>query len=132
MEKITTSAELKDAIQLLEFEHTYKGQLLKEQVLLVHENLKPVNLIKNALSEVTSSPYLTDNLLGSTVGLASGYVSRIIAVGSSGNVFKKLLGTILQFGVTNVVARHTDTIKSIGQFIYQHFLHKKEMNAKDS
>lgn len=132
MEKITTSAELKDAIQLLEFEHTYKGQLLKEQVLLVHENLKPVNLIKNALSEVTSSPYLTDNLLGSTVGLASGYITKKIAVGFSGNVIRKLFGLILQFGVTNVVARHTDTIKSIGQFIYQHFLHKKEMNAKDS
>ncbi|MFA5329779.1 MAG: hypothetical protein WC384_18430 [Prolixibacteraceae bacterium] len=132
MENITTSAELKDAIQLLEFEHTYKGQLLKEQLLLVHESLKPANLIKSAISEVSSSPYLVDNLLGATVGLASGYISRILAVGSSGNAFRKLLGTILQFGVTNAVAQHTDTIKSIGQFIYQHFLHKKDLNAKDS
>ncbi len=130
MENITTSAELKEAIQLLEFEHTYKGQVLKEQLLLTGESLKPANLIKNAFSEVVSSPYLMDNILGATVGLASGYISRVIAVGSSENKFKKLLGTILQFGVTNLVAQHTDTIKSVGQFIYQHFIQRKEMNGK--
>ena len=128
MKNIKSSAELKDAIQQLEFEHTIKGQLLKEQLLLTHESLKPVNLIKNALSEVASSPYLVDNILGASVALATGYISKKIVVSGSGNVIRKFLGTILQFGVTNVVAQHTDTIKSVGQFIYQHFLHKKEMN----
>jgi len=128
MKNITTSEELKDAIQQLEFEHTIKGQLLKEQLLLTHESLKPVNLIKSALSEVASSPYLVDNILGASVALATGYISKKIVVSGSGNVIRKFLGTILQFGVTNVVAQHTDTIKSVGQFIYQHFLHKKEMN----
>jgi len=131
MKNIKSSAELKDAIQQLEFEHTIKGQLLKEQLLLTHESLKPVNLIKNALSEVASSPYLVDNILGASVALATGYISKKIAVSGSGNVIRKFLGTILQFGVTNVVAQHTDTIKSVGQFIYQHFLHKKEMNEKN-
>ncbi len=130
MENITTSVELKEAIKLLELEHTYKGQLLKEQLMLVHENLKPVNLIKSVISDVTSSPYLVDNLLGATVGLASGYLTRVVTVGSSGNAFKKLLGTILQFGVTNLVAQHVDTIKTIGQSIFQHFINKKEMNDK--
>lgn len=129
MENIKTSVELKEAIKLLELEHTYKGQLLKEQLLLVHESLKPANLIKSVISDVTSSPYLVDNLLGATVGLASGYLTRVVTVGSSGNAFKKLLGTILQFGVTNVVAQHTDTIKSIGQFIYQHFLKGENRNT---
>jgi len=128
MKSITSSAELKDAIQQLEFETTIKGQLLKEQLLLTHESLKPVNLIKNALSEVASSPYLVDNILGASVALATGYISKKIVIAGSGNVIRKLFGSILQFGVTNVVAQHTDTIKSVGQFIYQHFLHKKEMN----
>jgi len=128
MKSITSSAELKDAIQQLEFETTIKGQLLKEQLLLTHESLKPVNLIKSALSEVASSPYLVDNILGASVALATGYISKKIIIAGSGNVIRKLFGSILQFGVTNVVAQHTDTIKSVGQFIYQHFLHKKEMN----
>lgn len=130
METIKTSAELKEAIQRLEFEHTIKEQLLKEQVLLAGESLKPVNLIKNALSEVASSPYLMDNLLGATVGLVSGYISRVIAVGSSNNIFKKVIGMILQFSVTNVVAQHTETLKSVVQFLYQHFLKRNDRNTE--
>lgn len=131
MENITTSAELKEAIQQLEFEHTIKWQLLKEQLLITHNSLKPVNLIKDALSEVASSPYLVDNILGASVALATGYISKKIAVAGSGNVIRKFFGSILQFAVTNVVAQHTDSIKSVGQFIYQHFIHKKEMNDKN-
>ena len=68
METITTSTELKNAIQVLEFEQALKKELLKEQVYQIYENLKPVNLIKNTLSEVATSRYLTNNILGATVG----------------------------------------------------------------
>jgi hypothetical protein len=63
------------------------------------------------------------------LGLATGYLSRKIVVGASGNIFRKLLGSILQFGVTNIVAQHPDVIKSIGQFIFQHIFRKKEINS---
>ena len=129
MEPITTINEIKIAIQILEFEHTIKGQQLKEQLFITHESLKPVNLIKNTLHEVASSPYLIDNILGATMGLASGYISRKLVVGGSHNIFRKLLGSILQFGVTNVVAQHSDPMKSFGQFISNYFLHKKEVNS---
>ena len=130
MENITTTEEPKNAIELMEFEKLYKGQIVKEQLLIVHEALKPFNLIKSTISEATSSPYLIDNILGAAVGLASGYVSRKIVIGRSANVLRKLIGSALQFGVTNVVARHADSIKTFGQTIFQHFSHKKEMNAK--
>lgn len=125
MEPITSTEELKTAIQILEFEQTIKEQQLKEQLLIAHESLKPVNLIKNTLSEVASSPYLIDNILGTTVGLASGYVTRKIAVAGSGNIFRKLFGALIQFGVTNIVAQNPDTIKSVGQSIYHYFKRKK-------
>jgi len=130
MENITTTEELKNAIELLEFEQLYKGQIVKEQLLIVHEALKPFNLIKSTISEATSSPYLIDNILGAAVGLASGYVSRKIVIGRSANVLRKLIGSALQFGVTNVVARHADSIKTFGQTFFQYFSRKKEMNAK--
>jgi hypothetical protein len=132
MEPITSIADLKNAIQILEFEQAVKEQQLKEQVYLIYENLKPVNLIRNTLSEVASSPYLIDDILGATVGLATGYVSKKIAVGRSGNIIRKLFGSVLQFGVTNIVAQNTNTIKSVGKFIYQHFIHKKEKNSINS
>ena len=131
MEAITTTDELKNAIQILEFDQQIREQQLKEQVYLTVESLKPVNLIKSTLHEVASSPYLIDNILGATMGLASGYISRKLVVGGSHNIIKKLFGTILQFGVTNVVAQHTDPIKSVGQYIYQHFLKRKEVNSEN-
>lgn len=130
MEPITSINELKTAIQILEFEHTIKEQQLKEQLHLIHESLKPVNMIKSTLQEVSSSPYLIDNILGATMGLASGYISRKLIVGGSHNIFRKLLGSVLQFGITNVVAQHTDPIKTAGQYIYQHFLRKKEAKSE--
>ena len=130
MENIKTTEELKNAIELMEFEQLYKWQIVREQLLIVHEGLKPLNLIKSTISEASSSPYLIDNILGAAVGLASGYVSRKIVIGRSANVLRKLIGSALQFGVTNVVARHADSIKTFGQTIFQHFSHKKEMNAK--
>ena len=126
MENITTAIELKNAIQRLEVEKALSGQLLKEQFYFAYESVKPVNLIRNTLYEVFSSPHLIDNIIGMAVGMATGYLSRIAVVGVSGNLIKKLFGSVLQLGVTNTVAQHPDKIKSIGQYIFQHILPKKE------
>ncbi|MCX6254063.1 MAG: hypothetical protein NTV31_06240 [Bacteroidia bacterium] len=130
MQNITSISELKNAIQLLEVDQAIKGQLLKEQFYITYESLKPINLLKNALSEVSTSPYLIDNILGTTMGLVSGYLSKKIFIGSSGNIIRKLIGSVLQFGITNVVAKHSDAIKAFGQAIIQYILHRKEINSR--
>jgi hypothetical protein len=126
MQNIASSEDLKDAIQLLEVDQGIKGQLLKEQLYITYESLKPVNLIKQTLKEISSSPYLIDNISGSVMGLLSGFLSKKIFVGASGNLFRKLIGSILQFGVTNVVAQNSDIIKSAGQVLLQHLFRKKK------
>jgi len=132
MQNITSTAELKLAIQLLEVEHAIKGQLLKEKLHFAYESLKPLNLLRNALKDVTTSPNLVDNILGTAAGLATGYLSKKIVVGTSGNLLRKLFGSILQFGVTNVVAQHPDSIKSIGHFILQQITRKKEHTQSEA
>lgn len=126
MQHITSSAALKNAIQLLEVEQAIKEQLLRDQFHLTYESLKPVNLLKNAFKNITSSPDLLDNILGTVTGLATGYLTKKIVVSGSGNVFRKLIGSVLQFGVTKLVAQHPDAIRSFGQFIIQHIFSKKE------
>ncbi len=126
MQNINSVAGLKNAIQLLEVEQAINGQLLKEQFYLTYESLKPVNLLKGTLKDITSSPYLIENILGTAIGLATGYLSKKIVVGASGNIIRKLFGSVLQLGVTNAVAQHPDGIKSIGQFIFQHIFRKKD------
>ncbi|MGA2408622.1 MAG: hypothetical protein ABSF81_18000 [Bacteroidales bacterium] len=130
MQNITSIAGLKNAIQLLEIEQGIKGQLLKEQFYLTYESLKPINILKKTLKEISSSPYLIDNISGTAMGLASGFLSKKIFVGTSGNIFRKLIGSLLQFGITNVVTQNSDIIKSVGHAIFQHFLRKREMNSR--
>lgn len=128
MENISSTADIKKAIQLLEEEQALKGQLLKEQFYITYESLKPVNLLKSAIEEISSSPYLVNNILGAASGLASGYLSKKMVVGASGNIIRKLIGTVIQFGVTNIVANHPLKIKTISQVLFQRIFHKKEKN----
>lgn len=129
MQNITSSAALKDAIQLMEVEQGLQAQLLKDQFLLTVDSMRPVNVLKSTLHDISSSPKLIDNILGLTMGITSGFLTNKIIVGASGNLMRKLLGSVLQFGVTNAVAQHPDSIKSYGQMIMQYFLRRREKKS---
>jgi len=126
MQSISNTYELREAIELLEVEQVFKAEVLKEQFHLAYESFRPVNLLKSTLKDIASSPNLINNILGAAVGLGTGYLSKKIVVGGSGNIFRKLLGVIIQMGVTNAVNQHPDEIKSFGQFLFQQFFKKKE------
>jgi hypothetical protein len=130
MQNQTSIIRLKNAIQSLEEEQTIKGQILREQFALTYKSLKPVNLLLGTMKDIVSSPYLTSNLVDTTIGLATGYLSKKVFVGTSVNLFRKLLGTILQFSVTNVVAKHPDAIKSFGQYLIHNLLGKNKLNSE--
>jgi hypothetical protein len=51
-------------------------------------------------------------------------------IGASANKFRKLVGNVLQFGMTNFITQNSDQIKAIGQVLFQHFFFKKEKNSK--
>ena len=125
MEKITTSAELKNAIQLLEVEQYVSGQQLKDQLFTTYESFKTANLFKNTLKEVVSSPFVIDNLIATGISMATGYLSSKILVGVSSKIVRNLLGTVLQFGVKRA-GNPIQSVKSIGHNILQHFFHKKK------
>jgi hypothetical protein len=126
MENITCAAELKLAISEKQFEHEVQGLLLKEEFFNIIDSLKPVNIIKNTLSEITSSPYLIENMFGAVVGLVGGYVSKKIAIGASHNIFRKMMGSALQFGVTNLVAQHPEALTNLGQLIIEKIFHRRD------
>lgn len=131
MKNTSSYARLQDAIELLEDEQAFKRELLKEQVNITYESLKPLNLIRNAFKDISSLPNLSENTLGSAVGLASGYLSKKIFIGASGNIIRKLIGLILQFGITNVVSQHPEAIRSFGQYILEHFFRREGVNSKN-
>jgi hypothetical protein len=129
MQNITSIAELKNAIQILEVEQVDKEKLLKEQFYTTFEIFKPANIIANTLKNIEKSPYLIENILGAAVGLVSGFYSNKLIFNAQGNKLKKLIGVVLQFGVTNLVAKHQGTIRSIGQVLFKHLSRKRRMNS---
>jgi hypothetical protein len=129
METITSIAGLKKAIELVEAEQAVKLQQLKEQFHPAYERLKPANLFKTSLGDIVSSPYLIDNLIGTALGVATGYFSKRMIVGASVGGVRKILGAIIQFGVTNVVTQHADTLKSYSRYVLHHIFHKKEVKS---
>lgn len=124
MSNITSVSEIRNAIVLLETEQEVKGQLLRQQVHLTYEGLKPVNLLKSAVQEISSAP-LPAKLLSTTAGLALGYLARKIVIGASVNIF----GSMIQLGVTKLIARQSNRIKSIKQFINKSLFSKGQIDA---
>ena len=126
MQNITNSVDLKQVILLLEAEQSLKGQVLKQQFRLTYESIKPANLILNTLSEVVASPNLLENVIGYLLGLASGFVSKKVIVGHSGNIFRKFVGEAMKFGISNLVSNHSDGLKIFLQQVLLKIISKKE------
>lgn len=114
MQKINTERNLMETIIELENKRAYDGQILKEHLLCTYESFKPVNLMRSVIKDVASSGELRDNLLNTGVGLAAGYISRKLFVGTSHCPIKKLLGNALMFGISNFISKNPETIKSLG------------------
>lgn len=126
MENISCKAELQDAIQMLEAEQAIKLKLMREDFHQIYESLKPANLIENTLKDIAASPYLANNLLSASVGLAAGYLSKIAVTNRSSNKLKKFLGAFLQFGITNIIAQNPKAVKSFVQYISHHIFQKEK------
>lgn len=129
MENITSAVDIKNAIRFLEAEQEVKRQQLRAQFNDTFESLKPANLLKSAVKDISSSPFLLTNIAGAAVGLATGYLSKRVVFGASKSILKRTLGIALQFGVTNLISRHPGDIVSFGQGLLQRLFHKKKPAA---
>jgi len=117
MEKITTVAGLKSAIQDLECRQSCEWVLLKEQFHATCDSLKPVNIIKSKLEKMILAPRTKTSILNSSIGFAAGLIVKTIVIGKTRNSFKKLLGVIVEMIVASKVTKNADEIKAIGNII---------------
>lgn len=126
MTLITNSDHLKSAILLLEQEREENRLQLKEQFEVVYTTLTPANLLRGTLSEVVSSPNLGRNLVGAGFGLLTGYLTKRLIVGTSSNMVRRVLGDLIQIGVTKLVAQNSESIGTTGGSIFKRLFGKRE------
>lgn len=126
MRAITSSEELRRSIQELELERAVKEQLLREQFMDTYESLRFINFLKSSLKQSISSSSEVTDIAGMALGMASGYISKKLFIGTSGNVFRKLFGSLVQLGVMSFVAKHPSGLKSLGEYLFHQILRKRE------
>jgi hypothetical protein len=126
METITTSAELKEAIQQLELQQASDLIALKHQFHKTKDGFRLVNLIKGTFKEVVKEPGLKTDALNAAIGFTSGILAKKLMIGKTINPIKKLLGFVLEMAVANKVAKNADGIKLAGTGIFKSLFKKKE------
>lgn len=106
----TTIEDLKQAIHQKEKQQKELALLLKQQLNVAYNSIKPVNLIKNSIKEIVDAPEIRGHLINSSIGLAAGFMAKQMFVNKNSSPLRKLLGTLVMVGVTNLVSRHADPL----------------------
>lgn len=125
MKKLNPTDALNELILISEQQYHNDLRLLKEQFHTAYESVKPINLLKNFVHEVSASPEIKEDVLGNIMGIATGFISRKLMVDENSSTFKKVFATILQFAITNVVSKHSVNIKAVGTALFNNFLKRK-------
>lgn len=131
MEPISSIAELRSSIQLLEVEHAENGKKLKAQFYAAYETFRPVNLLRSTLNDITSSPNMIENILGTSLGLAAGLASNLFLKGLAGPGIIRVLSPILQSGVTSFVAKNTGSLRSKGEVALLRLFRNKTVTSRN-
>jgi hypothetical protein len=118
MQKITTDTSLREAIILLELKRADEEKLLREQLHITYESMKPINIIKNTYREVAVSENLKDELVNTSVGLVIGYLSKTLFESVSHSPVRKLIGTAILFGITGAVRKNPEAVKSMAKGLF--------------
>jgi len=133
MQNKSASASLKEAISLLEIRQADEGKLLKDQLFVVYDKLKPINLIKGTFEEIASSFEIKGSIVNKLLGVLLGFLTQKLVVGAKPNIFKKLLGILLEYVVAAGITKYGETIETIGlQLITQLLSNKSKEDIKPS
>ena len=108
--------------RILELEKIQARQVLelKRSAVDIVESLTPANIIKSALKNVAQSPDIRTSVINTAIGIGAGFLGNKLIVGKSSNIFKRIIGSTLQFGITNFIR------KKIPQIQENHHLQEQE------
>lgn len=112
MYTINSDKTLAEAIRNLEAQRELELEILKKHTEYTLNQLNPVNIVKEKLNEgianigeTIKTPQFKNSLLKTGIGLASGFLTKKLIVGSQGGILKRLLGTAVQAAVSGLVIK---------------------------
>jgi len=130
MQKVSLETGLKSRILQLELEQAAEKQQLKDEFRTAYQKIKKVGIVASAIKGIISSS--SNNVMIQTTGVVAGYLIKKIVVGKSENKFRKILGSVLQFGATGLLTQNPKIIEKAGAFIMQFIPHKNKSEESTS
>lgn len=100
MQSITSVETLHEAIAVLEIRRQDQEQALANQLLVIRDKLKPLNILKGTVGAIVESMSVN-----AVVGMASAYLFRKLFFRSPSGIVKKVVGNLLQFGVSILIGK---------------------------
>jgi hypothetical protein len=110
MGNISTTEQLVEEIRLIELRQLEAEHLFKDDLIIIQDYFKPINLVKNACHDLITTPDLKQKVFSSMLSLLAGYASKKLIFGNKNNIVKDVLGSVLQFGVTKMVSTKSEGI----------------------
>lgn len=112
MYRINSDKSLAEAILNLEAQRVIELEILKKHAEFTLHELNPVTIVKEKIHDglsnigetVTSNGFKND-LLKTGIGLATGFLTKKLLVGSKGGILKRLLGTAVQAAVSGFIIK---------------------------
>ncbi len=123
MQTISNVTNLAKRIEYLEQKSAIEKEAITQEVSDFMVSLKPINLLKSFIQSVKKSPDVKSDILHGLVGLGTGFLTNKILLGSLHGPLKKILGLVLQAGITNAAVKYPETIKAKGISLLTSFLH---------
>lgn len=103
------NTNLDKAIARLELERDIKFDELKYQLVNTFDSVKPVNILKETLDDFNHAPQVKADFAKSALSIAGGYLSKRLLIGKSNSIFKKVVGYVVQYGLTKYISKKVNS-----------------------
>ncbi|TAE54969.1 MAG: hypothetical protein EAZ89_06180 [Bacteroidetes bacterium] len=104
--------------------------MLKEQFQHAYDSIKPINLIKSTIQEAAASQDIKDDILSAAASLTSAFLTRKLLGNSNQHPLRKLLGTALIFGLTQLVIKNPGTVVSMAKRLFRMIQRRREIDRE--
>lgn len=108
---VSSINKLEARIQELEKVQTRQMAELKISAVSIIEGFSPSNMLKSAFKNIAHSPDLRNTFINTAIGIGTGFLGKKLFIGGSGNIFKKITGTALEFLIANFVRKKIPEMK---------------------
>ncbi len=122
MSKVSPNDSLNMSLSLLEQKRAAEFQDLKHQLHMTGESLKPANILKGVVRDITGSTQFRSVLIKAVIGLALGVVAKKLVTNQSHNKTHRAVGNALQYGISFLAADRGNLLKSAGMYAANHII----------